>query len=220
MEAFIAFLGTLPFPQMIILLVTLFIGYSIFKRFNCEKLYSEIQDCKNTHQAQLWAYISDQLGIIEAHSMNKAQDIIDKSPDLECEVKCGVNPKMSQLNFFGLILERCLYHDVFEKLKTAIRINGFHEMTDKELEAYIEEKADTLLRSTRKKINQRIYFYPLLKNTDEQRFTLDEAVKFTGKIIRKAIAVKKDEVADVAKIREKYSITTKLKVWSKLLKKQ
>ena len=175
---------------------------SSYNRKRHEDLFSEINDIKNKHQARLWEYVYDILTEVEYKSYKVAEKILENSQGTVCNINCGVDPKAAQLTMFASILEKTLYIDIFEKLKTAVRINGFHDMGEHELNDYIQEKAKILLNYSRKKLDSKSSNYPLLKGTEEQRFTAEDTVLALTRIIKKAIEIKDEEVEEIKKLRE------------------
>lgn len=175
--------------------------------------YSELQDIKTKYKARMWAYTSGELRIIEAHSLNQVEKILklsEKKPDSD---------EYKQFVMFGLVLERTLHHTIFESIKTAIRLNGFHAMDAEELNTYTKDKADVLLRESRKALNGKVMYYPLLRGTEDERFKLEDAEKFYAKIVRKSIKLQKQEKAEIKKLKKKYSIWSKINFIGMLINK-
>jgi len=78
------------------------------------------------------------------------------------------------------------------------------------LDAYVHDKADVLLRESRKSLNGRVSYYPLLRGTDDQRFTLDDAYKVYYKIVKKCIKLHNEEKLAIKKLKRKYSLWAKI----------
>jgi hypothetical protein len=206
MGAIATLLQTYTFLQVIILLLVVFVLYIIYKKVIDDDYYSDLQDIKTKFQARMWEYVSGELRVIEATSLNKAEEILG----MHTTVLAVETPEQMQFAMFSLVLERTLHHNIFESIKTAIRINGFHSMNPEELQIYITDKSDVLLRESRKSINARRMYYPKLSGTEEVRFSVSDSTKFYGKIVHKSIKLQAQEKAEIKKLKHKYSIIAKL----------
>jgi len=215
----VAWLTTLTFIEVMIVIVVCFIIYMVYKIMNKDDYCIKMNDIRSKHKGLLWGYISNELEIIEGISMSKAENIISRSTPPEHCGKDGYDPKIQQLTMFGFVLERVLHSTIFNEVKTAIRLNGFHDISIAEMNIYITDKAEFLLRKSRKLINERYYLYPLLRGTDDERFTLQDSEMFYRKIIEKAISVKNDETKDLLLLKKQYSVLEKINFIKRLYKK-
>ncbi len=191
--------GMIVIAAIIIFIAIIRSSYNYKKQ---EDLFAEINDIKDKHQARLWEYVHDILAEVEYKSYKSAEKILELANGTSCNINCGVDPKAAQLTMFALVLEKTLYIDIFEKIKTAIRINGFHDMEEHELNYYIDEKATILLNYSRKKLDSKSSNFPLLKGTEEQRFTHEDTVAAITRIVKKSKEIKDEELAEIKKLRE------------------
>lgn len=212
-------LASLTFSQIVIVLLLVFIFYMIYMKSIQNDYHSKLYDLKQKYQSTLWDYISQEICLIESISLEKAKVLIGRSSLSECNGACGFNSKESQYNMFSLVLERVLHHDVFEKIKTAIRQNGFHSKSDAEIEMYITDKAEYLLTYSRKRLNMKSYMYSSLKGTEDERFNIDHSIKFYRKMVYKAIELKVEEDKAIKKLKSEYSILEKINFIKKIYNK-
>lgn len=212
--SFVNLLSTYSYVEVVFLLIIVFFLYLIYLKMTDDDYYSELQEIKSKYKARMWEYISGELRIVEAISLNKTEEIlgIKEGEEISEEVN-------RQFAMFGLVLERTVHHTIFESIKTAIRLNGFLDMSPEDLTAYVEDKAEVLLRESRKSINGKISYYPLLRGTDERRFTLAESQTIFMKIVKKCIKLHKDEQADFDKLKRQYSIWAKINIFAGIMNK-
>ena len=206
-------ISSYTFIQVLAILIVIYIMYIIYLKLTDDDYYSDLQEIKSQHKARLWSYVSGELKIIESTALQNSAKILklddpETSPDHQ-----------RQYDMFGLIVERTLNSNLFEEIKTAVRINGFHDMKGDELNVYIEDKSAVLLSNSRSYINQRSNYYPLLRGTDDERFPPELATKFYGKIVRKAIKISNDQKEEVKKLKQKYSFWAKINFIGNLYKK-
>lgn len=205
MQALITLLGSYTFIEVVFLLIIVFFLYIIYLKMTDDDYYSDVQALKDKYKARMWEYLSGELRIVEAVSLNKAEIIF--GIEAGKPVSDDIN---KQFAMFSLVLERTLHHNIYESIKTAMRVNGFVHMDADELDVYVRDKADVLLRESRKGVNGRIMYFPKLRGTDEQRFTLDDSIKIYYKVVKKCIKLHKEEEKDLKSIKRKYSIWTKI----------
>lgn len=212
MKYILEFLAALTFNQVLIVIGLCFLGYILYIKVTDNAYYSKLHDIKQKHQSLLWEYISETLSLVESNSLDKVETLMANldAPD---------NDKEYQSDMFALVLERVLYYDVFEKIKTAVRQNGFYTLTKLELNEYIDTKSNVILTYTRKRLRLRSSKFPLLKPSQDERFNYNHTRQFFVMIIDKAIDVKLDEDADLKSLKEEYSILNKLNIFKKLIKK-
>lgn len=214
MESLLTLLGSYTFAQVMFLLIVVFLLYLVYLKMTDDDYYSELQDIKTKYRARMWEFTSGELRIIEAHSLDNVEKLLGLKGSLDI-----TSDKQKQFAMFSLVLERTLHHTIFEAIKTAIRVNGFHNMNPEELEQYIKDKADVLLRESRKSINGRIMYYPMLRGTEEKRFTVEQSEKFFGKIVKKSIKLYSQEQEEIKKLKKKYSLWTKINFIGALINK-
>ncbi len=176
--------------------------------------YFDLQEIKTQHKARLWSYVSGEVTIIESICLQNTVDVLKLGQLDESE------EAQRQFDMYGLILERSLHHNLFEDVKTAIRINGFHDMNEDELKNYITDKATVMLSDSRSYINLRSHYYPLLRGRDDDRFDSEFASKFYEKIVRKSIKVSNAQKEEIRKLKQKYSFWNKVNFVGALLRKR
>ena len=214
MTAFITLLSSYTFAEVLFLLIIVFFLYIIYLKMTDDDYYADVQALKEKYRARMWEYLSGELRIIESISLSKVEGIL--------EIKAGepipedIN---RQLTMFGMVLERTLHHTLFESVKTAMRLNGFVDMEPDDLDVYVKDKANVLLRESRKSLKGKDIYYPKLRGTDDQRFTLDEAVQFYYKIVKKYIKLHKEEEKAKAEIKKKYSLWVKINFVGAIIRK-
>ncbi len=210
------------FYQVVILIILSFILYLIYKKIADNDYYDKLHDLKHKNQSNLWEFVADELSLIEAHSLKNVENILNTA-DAEACNNCGVDTRESQYNMFSLILERVLYHDIYERIKTATKQNGYYSKTGEALDLYICTKAEILLAYSRKRINLRKQYFPLLEGTEDKRFNLDDAITFYRKVVNKSIVIKSNEKDEIKALKAKYSILSRiniLSIVSKLISKK
>lgn len=213
-----AAVAALPFWQQIIGAIVLFVMFIVYNAVVKKDLYIKMSEIKSKHKAILWSYISNELTIIKSISMNNTSNILDEIQLNKCP-ECGNDEKQKQLSMFSFVLDKILFFAIFNEIKTAIRINGFMKMDKPQLDAYILDKATYLLSKARGAIGESYYLYPLLRNTDDQRFALSASIEFFTSIINKSIQVKKDEELELKVLQKEYSFLSKINIVKKLLDK-
>jgi len=211
----IGLLHSYSYGEIVLLFIIIFGLYIIYLKITDGDYYSDVQDIKSKYKARMLEYISGKLRIIEAISLNKTEEILGiKEGEVISE---EVN---RQFTMFGLVLEITMHHIIFESIKTAIRVNGFLNMNDDDLNVYIQEKSEVLLRESRKSINSKISYYPLLRGTDEKRFTIINARTIFAQIVNQCIKLHKEEHADIDKLKRQYSIWAKFNIFAKITNKR
>ncbi len=206
-------ISSYTFMQVLAILIVIYIMYIIYIKLTDGDYYSDLHEIKSQHKARLWNYVSGELKIIESTTLHNTAKILKlDDPNASAD-------SQRQFDMFGLIIERTLHTYLFEEIKTAVRINGFHDMKDDELDVYIADKSAVLLSNSRSYIHQRSHYYPLLRGTDEKRFPSDLANKFYGKIVRKAIKISNDQKDEIKKLKQKYSFWAKINFIGNLYKK-
>lgn len=206
-------IGSYTFPQVMLLGIVLFFLYIIYLKATDDDYYSELQELKSKYKARMWSYLSSELRVVESRSLANVAEILNIS-ELEED-----DDKYKEYIMFSLVLERNLYSHVYESIKTAIRINGFHEMDDADLSIYINEKAVSLLEDSRRHINDKTMYYPSLRGTDNQRFTVEQARAFFDKVVRKSIKLYRQEKEEIKKLKKKYSLWSKINFIGALINK-
>jgi hypothetical protein len=214
LKALITLLSAFTYIELIFFLVIVFFLYIIYLKMTDDDYYSELQNIKTKYQARMWEYLSGELRIIEAMSLNRAETIFGIEIGKEVPEDIG-----RQFAMYGLVLERSVHYILFESVKTAIRINGFVDMTPDDLESYVSDKAHALLRESRKSINAKVRFYPMLRGTDEHRFSLDDATKVYYKIVKKYIKLHGEEEKALRELKRQYSIWTKINIVGSIINK-
>ena len=207
MQTLITLISSYTFIEVILLLVIVFFLYMMYIKLTDDDYYSDVQDIKNKYRARMWEYLSGEMRIVEAMSLTRAEEIFG--------IKAGetVSDDVNkQFAMFSLVLERTVHHTIFESIKTAMRLNGFVDMDPEDLEVYVRNKAEVLLRESRKSINGKISYYPTLRGTDEQRFNIEDAKNIYHKIVRKYIKLHREEETDLKKLKLEYSIWTKINI--------
>lgn len=205
MGTVLTFLGSLAFKEILLLSVIWTILYLVVVKLTENDLCQDIQEIKETKKGELYQYIHGELSIIESQSLGVAREILKEYPQ-------------EYINF-SLVLERSLYFDTMEKIKTTLKINGYHDKKGADLDEYIRDKALVLLSSSRKLLNDKIYLYPHLEGTDNRRFTSEDSAKFFEKIVKKSMELKIQQNLEIKKCKERYSIIYQLNIIKKIIDK-
>ena len=117
MSALLTLLGSYTFIEVILLLVIVFFLYLIYIKFTDDDYYSELQSIKEKYRARMWEYLSGELRIVEAMSLNKAEEIFGiKEGEIVPE---EVN---RQFAMYSLVLERTVHHTLFESAKSCLAV--------------------------------------------------------------------------------------------------
>lgn len=204
MEAIIAYFSTLAFKEVLILTCLWTLIYIIINKFTQNKMYDEISDIKDSKRGEMNQFIHDELILVEAISLDNARCLLEDYPD--------------ELVKFSLVLERSLFFDVMEQIKTLLKINHFHHKTGDALETYISNKAEVLVKANRIRINNKISLFPHLADTNDKRFTLNDGIIVFRKIVMKSIELKKEQDIEIKACKERYSLLHKLNFISVILK--
>jgi hypothetical protein len=202
-------LTSFTFVEVLILFVAFFLLQIIYKKFNSDEYCSKLHDIKSKHISKVWEFIGEELTLIEDKSLNEVEELLNNLEEIECEHKCGLNPRKEEYTMFSLVLERVLFHDLFEKLKTAVRQNGFYNKDGKNLDSYIEDKSKKFLVYYNKRIESKSNFFPNI--TNEERITHQDMKVFYRKVVTKAIEQKKIEKQEIKELKDNYSLFNKFK---------
>lgn len=194
----LTFLGTLEFTQIMVIIIVSFILSLIYRKVTEGEFYSDLQDIKDKKRSQLWTFIRNELHVIEAYSYNNTKKIIECVDDVG---DYGSHENMMVI--YRMSLERALYQFTFEDIKTAMRENGFHDLDGAALDQYIRDKAESVLAVARKLILERC---PFIDGTDEERFSVEDGIKFYRKVVMRAIGNKKEQDAEIKELKMKFSI--------------
>lgn len=204
MAALTQIIGSYSFPQVMLLGIVVFFLYLVYLKMTDDDYYSELQDLKSKYKARMWSYLSGELRIVESTSLGNVSEILNvKELDEDDEL-------YKEYIMFSLVLERNLYSHVYESIKTAVRVNGFHDMNESELTVYIREKSLAILEDSRKNINDKSMYYPSLRGTDEKRFSVEQARTFFDKVVRKSVKLYQKEKEDIKELKKKYSLWAKI----------
>lgn len=215
MTQLLTLISAYSFHEVIFFIIVLFLLYLIYLKVTDDDYYIEKQDIKTKYQARMWEYLSGEMRIVESQSLNKVQTMMGlNTPKREID-----KDTQQQFAMYSLVLERTVHHTLFEAIKTAIRINGFVDMGPDELSIYIADKSNVILRESRKSINGKMMYYPLLIGTDEERFTEKDAITVYSKIVMKYKKLHEQEKQEFIKLKKKYSIWTKINLLGALITK-
>ncbi len=180
------FFNNLTFYQLLAILTSVTVGYVMFLAVG--GWFTKQSDAKDAVRSKLWEDVTDELALVEASCLSNVEKIFERHElKLKCGVECGIDVKKYQFNMYSLVLERVLYHDVFNKTKTAIKQNGFHHLNKEKLAIYTKHKAEKILVYARKRIDGRSMFFPILKGTDEERFNIEGTIDFYTKVVELSI---------------------------------
>ena len=214
MGAIISVISSYTFSQVIFLMIVLFLLYIVYIKMTDDDYYTELHRIKKEHETRIWIYVSDELRVIEDQSLSRVRELLGINGSFDPS-----SDKEKEYAMFSLVLERSLYHTVFTSIKNAVKLNGFHELKDEQLDRYIADKSNVILRESRKSVSHKEMYFPTLRGTDEQRYSANDAEKFFKKVVDKAIYESNQEKLAIKKLKKKYSLWTKINFVGAILNK-
>lgn len=198
-------MGAFTFPQVIILFLICFILYLTYLKITDEDYYTEINAIREKYKARMLAYLGITMRNIESRIMENVATLLNITSETTAD-----DSSLKEYERFGLVVERNMYTHIYEVVKHAVSVNGFHDLPHDELKVYIEDRARSLLGESRKKIEEKMVHYPSLRGTAEERFGMSEATEFFSKVVHKSIKLNKDEKEEIKQLKKKYSLIAKI----------
>ena len=164
------------------------------------------RDIKLKYKAQLFDFIDNILYNIYITSTGRLEKYLRNSVDknticsLVGENSCKTVEDVISLHID--VSKRTLYEVIItrtrKRLETIIYRNGFHSMDKEQLFDYISNLAQLLYDSNKEDLDiLGFYNYELFRDTDDIRYSIEESVVKTRKIIEEAIQMKKLETDDI-----------------------
>jgi hypothetical protein len=118
----------------------------------------------------------------------------------ECILQHRKSEVRHQIELFSMTLSIVLNKNIFNAMRDAIYINGFHNLGSEELEEYLNNKSLDLLTIIRNNITFSYNKFPCLYGSEDERFSIDNAKLFLKEIVEYYIEIEQEEKKELEKL--------------------